>query len=107
MEDLDSLLEDLGRGKSNTKGAASNSRPNSGRPISSRVDLNELEDLMTDLAAPTAKKTPEPTPVMQPQATQVSEVRPVSTNMSSDSRPVSTISTPPPNPTPVQPPPSS
>jgi len=107
MEDLDSLLEDLGRGKSNTKGAASNSRPNSGRPISSRVDLNELEDLMTDLAAPTAKKTPEPTPVIQPQ--QVSEVRPVSTNMGSgsNSRPVSTINTPP-NPTPVQqPPPSS
>lgn len=56
MEDLDSLLEDLGRGKS------SNSQKRS-RPPSSRVDLNELEDLMEDLAAPTAKQTPTPTPI--------------------------------------------
>jgi len=94
MEDLDSLLEDLGRGKSSspnkTPPASSgtngnrDSRPPS-RPISSRVDLNELEDLMTDLAAPTAKKTPEPTPVIQ--ANHVEE-RPVSNNWSNE-RPVS------------------
>jgi len=53
MEDLDSLLEDLGRGKSSTV----NSRIS--RPVSSRVDLNELEDLMEDLAAPTPKKIPQ------------------------------------------------
>jgi len=56
MEDLDSLLEDLGRGKS-----ASTVKKQ--RPPSSRVDLNELENLMEDLAAPTAKAVPEPTPV--------------------------------------------
>jgi len=56
MEDLDSLLEDLGRGKSGTQSRKS-------RPPSSRVDLNELEDLMEDLAAPTPKQAPQPTPV--------------------------------------------
>lgn len=49
MEDLDSLLEDLGRGKSS-------STVKKQRPPSSRVDLNELEDLMEDLAAPTSKQ---------------------------------------------------
>jgi paxillin len=60
MEDLDSLLEDLGRGKS-----ASTVKKQ--RPPSSRVDLNELEDLMEDLAAPTPKQAPEPTPAIKPQ----------------------------------------
>lgn len=50
MEDLDSLLEDLGRGKSTPSVRKE-------RPPSSRVDLNELEDLMEDLAAPTARAT--------------------------------------------------
>lgn len=59
MEDLDSLLEDLGRGKSTATAKKS-------RPPSSRVDLNELEDLMEDLAAPTAKQTPAPTPISMP-----------------------------------------
>ena len=44
MDDLDALLEDLGRPKS---AVVKKSRTNS-----SRVDLNELEDLMQDLAAP-------------------------------------------------------
>lgn len=44
MEDLDSLLEDLGRPKS-----TSEKKP---RAPSSRVDLNELEDLMLDLSSP-------------------------------------------------------
>jgi len=57
MEDLDSLLEDLGRGKSMTSSKKT-------RPPSSRVDLNELEDLMEDLAAPTSKQTPAPAPVV-------------------------------------------
>jgi paxillin len=64
MEDLDSLLEDLGRGKS-----APSVRKE--RPPSSRVDLNELEDLMEDLAAPTARAThatPKPEPVKMPAA---------------------------------------
>src|SRR5579885_2568423 len=68
MEDLDSLLEDLGRGKS------SNSQKKS-RPPSSRVDLNELEDLMEDLAAPTAKQTPVPTPVVMAQPQPKVEVK--------------------------------
>jgi len=59
MEDLDSLLEDLGRGKSSSFAKKQ-------RPPSSRVDLNELEDLMQDLAAPTANKVPEPTPASRP-----------------------------------------
>lgn len=59
MEDLDSLLEDLGRGKS-----ASTVKKQ--RPPSSRVDLNELEDLMEELAVPTATKTPEVTPAIKP-----------------------------------------
>ena len=50
MEDLDSLLEDLGRGKSSSTSIKKQ------RPPSSRVDLNELEDLMEDLAAPTSKQ---------------------------------------------------
>jgi len=56
MEDLDSLLEDLGRPKSTTQ-----KKP---RAPSSRVDLNELEDLMEDLAAPSARSSviPEPAP---------------------------------------------
>ncbi len=58
MEDLDSLLEDLGRGK----GTAATAKKT--RPPSSRVDLNELEDLMEDLAAPTSKQAPVPTPVV-------------------------------------------
>src|SRR5690625_4729450 len=45
MDDLDSLLEDLG---------SDSSAPPS-RPISSRVDLNELESLMVDLAAPSTR----------------------------------------------------
>jgi paxillin len=65
---LDSLLEDLGRGKS------SNSQKKS-RPPSSRVDLNELEDLMEDLAAPTAKQTPVPTPVVMAQPQPKVEVK--------------------------------
>jgi len=59
MEDLDSLLEDLGRGKSSSTSKKQ-------RPPSSRVDLNELEDLMEDLAAPTSKQTPQPAPVVIP-----------------------------------------
>jgi len=59
MEDLDSLLEDLGRGKSTTTAKKQ-------RPPSSRVDLNELEDLMDDLAAPTSKQTPPPSQVVMP-----------------------------------------
>jgi hypothetical protein len=58
MEDLDSLLQDLGKGKG---GAAS--KPKASRAPSSRVDLNELEDLMEDLAAPTAKQMPTVTKV--------------------------------------------
>jgi hypothetical protein len=60
MDDLDSLLEDLGRGKNNSIAVKKS------RPPSSRVDLNELEDLMEDLAAPTSKQTPVPTPVAVP-----------------------------------------
>jgi hypothetical protein len=60
MDELDSLLDDLGRGKHNSFSAKK------ARPPSSRVDLNELEDLMEDLATPTAKQTPTPTPVMAP-----------------------------------------
>lgn len=66
MEDLDSLLEDLGRGKSTSTAKKQ-------RPPSSRVDLNELEDLMEDLAAPTAKQTPAVTSVSVPQAVSVPE----------------------------------
>jgi len=65
MEDLDSLLEDLGRGKSS-------SSVKKQRPPSSRVDLNELEDLMEDLAAPTSKQAPEPTPAVKPQSVTIS-----------------------------------
>ena len=60
MEDLDSLLQDLGKGKGKV---ASGNRPKQTRPPSSRVDLNELEDLMEDLAAPTAKQMPTVTKV--------------------------------------------
>ena len=62
MEDLDSLLEDLARGKSSTSsnGNSTVKKVTNSRPVSSRVDLNELEDLMEDLAAPTAKQTPQP-----------------------------------------------
>jgi len=66
MEDLDSLLEDLGRGKSNTVSKKT-------RPPSSRVDLNELEDLMEDLAAPTSRQTPAPTPVIMTPAPKIKE----------------------------------
>jgi hypothetical protein len=62
MEDLDSLLEDLGRGKSSSLAKKQ-------RPVTSRVDLNELEDLMEDLAAPTSKSIPAPTPVVIPPST--------------------------------------
>jgi len=68
MEDLDSLLEDLGRGKSTTTAKKQ-------RPPSSRVDLNELEDLMEDLAAPTSKQTPTPTPVFIPTVSSPSSVK--------------------------------
>jgi len=113
MDDLDSLLEDLGRGKttSSSKPATSaSSRPASTttRPVSSRVDLNELEDLMTDLAAPTAKKAPEPTPVATPQTSQFSDntqTRPVSTfNANGNS---SSYSQPEPPPQSSAPPPSN
>lgn len=71
------LLEDLGRGKNTSSNAR---KP---RPLSSRVDLNELEDLMEDLAAPTTRQTstsissqqpiqqpaPQPAPVVSPQPT--------------------------------------
>lgn len=59
MEDLDSLLLDLGKGKS----GGSSMKSKAARPPSSRVDLNELEDLMEDLAAPTAKQMPTVTKV--------------------------------------------
>jgi paxillin len=59
MDDLDSLLEDLGKSKNNISSKKQ-------RPPSSRVDLNELETLMQDLAAPTSKQFPEPTPVIVP-----------------------------------------
>lgn len=62
MEDLDSLLEDLGRGKYSPASSSGAKKPPS-RPVSSRVDLNELEDLMEDLAAPTARPTPTAIPV--------------------------------------------
>jgi paxillin len=58
MEDLDSLLEDLGRPKS-----TSQKKP---RAPSSRVDLNELEDLMEDLAAPSARSSVIPEPKREP-----------------------------------------
>ena len=51
MDDLDALLEDLGRPKSAAPAKKT-------RQPSSRVDLNELEDLMQDLAAPSAKPAP-------------------------------------------------
>eukprot|EP01118_Nematostelium_gracile_P006217 TRINITY_DN2003_c0_g1_i1.p1 TRINITY_DN2003_c0_g1~~TRINITY_DN2003_c0_g1_i1.p1 ORF type:complete len:507 (-),score=100.84 TRINITY_DN2003_c0_g1_i1:90-1610(-) len=56
MEDLDSLLADLGSGKSSSGSVKKQ------RPPSSRVDLEELENLMSDLAAPTPSK-PAPAPV--------------------------------------------
>lgn len=90
MEDLDMLLEDLGRGKNTSTNARK------ARPLSSRVDLNELEDLMEDLAAPTTRQStasvqsipsqpvqqpaptynppptqPSPAPVVSPQPVQV------------------------------------
>ncbi len=61
MDDLDALLEDLGRPKTNNTANNANRKP---RAPSSRVDLNELEDLMQDLAtpspAPAAKPAPKP-----------------------------------------------
>ena len=44
-------LEDLGKGKSSVSAKKT-------RPPSSRVDLNELENLMEDLAAPTWRSIP-------------------------------------------------
>jgi paxillin len=49
MDDLDSLLEDLGRASIAKKNDAPSGSGN--RPASSFVDLNELEDLMADLAS--------------------------------------------------------
>lgn len=48
MDDLDALLEDLGRPKTIAPG----NNAKKPRAPSSKVDLNELEDLMQDLAAP-------------------------------------------------------
>lgn len=48
MDDLDALLEDLGRPKTTAPG----NNAKKPRAPSSKVDLNELEDLMQDLAAP-------------------------------------------------------
>jgi len=91
MEDLDSLLEDLGRGK-NTNTAKKT------RPPSSRVDLNELEDLMEDLAAPTSKQTPAPAPVTV-QAWSAPKEEPATNRVIASppirSNPVSTPSSPP------------
>lgn len=85
MDDLDSLLEDLGRGKNNSIAVKKS------RPPSSRVDLNELEDLMEDLAAPTSKQTPVPTPVAVPSRAVMSE-----TSSSGNTNGVSSASASPP-----------
>eukprot|EP01112_Ceratiomyxa_fruticulosa_P023446 TRINITY_DN8958_c0_g1_i1.p1 TRINITY_DN8958_c0_g1~~TRINITY_DN8958_c0_g1_i1.p1 ORF type:complete len:535 (-),score=106.74 TRINITY_DN8958_c0_g1_i1:102-1706(-) len=74
MDDLDALLEDLGRPKSTLQ-----KKP---RAPSSRVDLNELEDLMQDLAAPSARAPPAAAPVQSynappPQQPQYGASRPV------------------------------
>jgi len=89
MEDLDSLLEDLGRGKSSSTAKKQ-------RPPSSRVDLNELEDLMEDLAAPTSKQTPQPAPVVIPAFSASTSVRDepkfeVSVNASSNGTSASSV----------------
>jgi len=87
MEDLDSLLEDLGRGKSS-------STVKNKRPPSSRVDLNELENLMEDLAAPTSRPTPTATPAMSSTTTTNTTVR-TSLSPNPVTKPVATPTTQP------------
>lgn len=60
MEDLDSLLADLGRPKSSV-----GSKPGDRKSVVSvnRVDMDELESLMEDLAAPAPKAVPAAQPV--------------------------------------------
>eukprot|EP01111_Echinosteliopsis_oligospora_P018409 TRINITY_DN842_c0_g1_i3.p1 TRINITY_DN842_c0_g1~~TRINITY_DN842_c0_g1_i3.p1 ORF type:complete len:500 (-),score=148.44 TRINITY_DN842_c0_g1_i3:181-1680(-) len=69
MDDLDALLEDLGRPKSTATSSASAGVSAGGsmgggakkqRAASSRVDLNELEDLMQDLASPSSSSSSKP-----------------------------------------------
>ncbi|PRP80034.1 hypothetical protein PROFUN_12321 [Planoprotostelium fungivorum] len=74
MDDLDSLLSDLGR-RRGTQDESTSARK--ARPPTSRVDLNELASLMEVLAAPTpqqaeAKPAPVASPPVVPAAAQAS-----------------------------------